>query len=329
MSGAAQTLSYLSLGLTALVSLSAAGDERAGSSHEALNHAPEVLLERMFSAQREIEYEGTLVYLHGHQLATLRIAHRIHDGVSKESLLALSGPIRAVARNERGVTCMMPDTRSFSVPRVQHGDAVLRGVPFDFARIRKYYLLHALGDARIAGRDTDVVGIVPIDNYRYGYRYFIDRETSLPLKIDLMDDAAEPIEQVMFTHVEVYPPSAAPVASVPPATEDHHPQPPAEIRSRWSFSTMPPGFVVVTDPNPVVPAAAMEHLLVSDGIASASVYIEPGDDGGLNGVTRIGAITAAGRRIAGHHAIAIGEVPERTARLLLDGLKPPPPNQTD
>ena len=181
----------------------ASTSDEGHAESQASEQAPESTLQRMTEAQRVVEYEGTLVYLHGAQLSTLRIAHRIDNGRSKESLFALSGPIRAVARNDRGVTCMLSGEHSFSVPRGQQGGGLLRAAPREFERIRQHYLLHALGQSRVAGRDTDVVGIVPLDHYRYGYRFFVDRATGLPLKIDLMGDTAEPIEQVMFTSVDI------------------------------------------------------------------------------------------------------------------------------
>lgn len=303
------------------------GDESAPS--------PEVLLSRMSQAQSQLEYEGTLVYLHGHQLSTLRIAHRVDGGQWRESLLALTGPIRAVARNDRGVTCMLPDSRTISLPSAEGGSTLLPAGPFDFDRIRSHYVLRSLGQSRVAGRDTDVVGIVPLDTYRYGYRFFIDRSTGLALKIDLMDNASEPIEQVMFTDVAIERHAAEQIST--PSTSERgagsaHREyaasdeavaddPPA--RSQWRLSALPPGFRVVmrgVGPAPVGEGAT-QHIVVSDGLASLSVYIEPAGQDGLNGSTRMGATMAVGRTVAGRQVTVVGEVPEATAVMILDGLE--------
>ena len=321
--GAASLIALLTGLLVGLSCASAVDQVQAG---ELAERDPQALLDRMAKAQRSVEYEGTLVYLHGRHLATLRIAHRIDNGVSMESLLALSGPIRAVARNDRGVTCMLSDAKAFSLPRGQRGGNVLRAGPIEFDHIRQNYLLHVLGQSRVAGRDTDVVGIVPRDDYRYGYRYYIDRETGLPLKVDLMNDAGEPIEQVMFTSVDTFPDDARQLGPASTPTE-----PPGAVGDKpaiatqdsgWKPTKMPPGFDVVTSRR----EGAMEHLVIGDGIASVSIYVEPAvasDGGRLVGAARMGAITAIGGRIDGHHATVVGEVPERTAQLLLDGLTPP------
>ena len=287
----------------------------------------EALLSRMNAAQGDLDYEGTLVYLHGQRLAALHITHRVENGVSRESLLALSGPIRAVARNDRGVTCMLPDSQPISVPSGTAGSSLLRSGPFDYDRIRRHYLLHELGASRVAGRDTDVVGLVPRDDYRYGYRFFIDRDSGLPLKIDLMDDRADPIEQVMFTTVAIVPRRAsAPSAPrhVASSLQASAAQEAAAIDAAgWMLTAMPPGFAVIDQHGGPPEAPSLQHLMVSDGLASASVYIEPADGDGLEGATQMGAITAVGRRIGDHQATVVGEVPELTARMLLDGLRPP------
>lgn len=170
----------------------------------AVDRAPEAWLQRMASALATLEYEGTLVYLHGHELSTLRIAQWVDGGQAHESLLALSGPISAIARSRKGVTCVMPDARAISVPRHSgHGAVPLHPGEIDVERLRPHYLIHALGRSRVAGRETQVIGIIPKDNLRYGYRFFIDELTGLPLKTDLMDSTATPIEQVMFTEIQV------------------------------------------------------------------------------------------------------------------------------
>lgn len=297
--------------------------------------SPEVLLSRMSQAQSQLEYEGTLVYLHGHQLSTLRIAHRVDGGQWRESLLALTGPIRAVARSDRGVTCMLPDSRTISLPSTDGSSTLLPAGPFDFDRIRSHYVLRSLGQSRVAGRDTDVVGIVPLDTYRYGYRFFIDQSTGLALKIDLMDNASEPIEQVMFTdvaierhaHDQTSTPSApgrdAKIARQANDAPGHAAGGDPPSRSPWRLSTLPPGFrVVMRGVNPAPSGeGATRHIVVSDGLASLSVYIEPVGQDGLNGATRMGATTAVGRTVAGRQVTVVGEVPEATAAMILDGLE--------
>jgi len=287
---------------------------------------PAEALVRMTDAVKTVEYEGTLVYLYGHHLSTLRIAHRIDGGESRESLLALNGPIRAVARNPHEVTCVLPDAHPISVK--PPSESVLRRAAVNPVALSPYYLIHPLGQSRVAGRDTDVIGIIPRDDLRYGYRFYVDRATGLPLKTDLMDDTATPIEQVMFTELTVIGEPAGDDSGTPPAVEQAAPAEPEPIAGPggdvddaggWYFEGLPPGFHVITHETD---ADAPEHLMVSDGLASVSVYIEPESGAGLRGAANIGAVHAAGQLIAGHQVTAVGEVPARTLDAILAGLRP-------
>jgi len=313
------------------IAVAPASDARAGYADTPPSDAGAVLA-RMAAAMQRWEYEGTLVYLHGHHLTTLRIVHRIDDGESHESLLALSGPIRAVARNGRGVTCVLPDAHPISVEPAHPHSGTLREAPLDAERLAPSYLIHPLGDARIAGRDADVIGIIPRDNLRYGYRFYVDRATGLPLKTDLMDRSSTPIEQVMFTELEVIgeaQPLRSAVASTVEQPESDRPRPnaatnaaanAAETSERWHFARLPRGFRVVGGEQD---AKGRRHLMISDGLASVSVYIEPDRGDGLRGATRLGAVHAAGRVIDDHQVTAVGEVPAETIASILSELRPP------
>lgn len=304
-----------------------ASDARAGYADTPPSDAGAVL-SRMAAAMQRWEYEGTLVYLHGHHLTTLRIVHRIDDGESRESLLALSGPIRAVARNGRGVTCVLPDAHPISVEPPHPHSGMLREAPLDAERLAPSYLIHPLGDARIAGRDADVIGVIPRDNLRYGYRFYVDQATGLPLKTDLMDRSSTPIEQVMFTELEVIgeaQPLRSAVASPAEQPESDRPRPKAaeiaaETSERWHFARLPRGFRVVAGEQD---AKGRRHIMISDGLASVSVYIEPDRGDGLQGATRLGAVHAAGRVIDDHQVTAVGEVPAETIASILSELRPP------
>ena len=60
------------------------------------------------------------------------------------------------------------------------------------------------------------------------------------------------------------------------------------------------------------------HFVLSDGLASVSVYVESDPQEGLEGATRIGAVHAAGDRVSGHQVTVVGEVPvgDRARRCL-------------
>jgi sigma-E factor negative regulatory protein RseB len=300
---------------------------------------PAAQLSRMAAAVEGLNYEGTLVYLADNRLETLHIVHRVDGGRVTERLISLSGPVRAVARHETEVTCALSGDRPISVKRRPEVPVLLRHRAIDPDTVAANYFVHPLGEIRVAGRDTDVVGIIPRDDYRFGYRFYLDRETGLPLKSDLMGAQGDPIEQVMFAAIQVGPSAGQPPGAPAPDAAEGQPAPvavPAALLAGapppvsapgpvatgpWRFRNLPPGFVVRLhegasegDSGPVA------HFLVTDHLASVSVFVEAMGSGGLTGATRIGGFHALGRRIDGYQVTVVGQVPAVTLEAVLSAL---------
>lgn len=268
------------------------------------------LLSRMADAVRSLDYEGTLVYLHENRLEAMSIQHRVDKGKVHERLISLSGPVRAVVRAQERVMCVLPDGHPISVER-SGGGRFLDTEGIDPEALSDHYRVELLGAARIAGRDTDVVGIIPKDALRYGYRFHIDRETALPLKSDLIDQHQEPLEQLMFTSVELHPSDG----SVPEEGSSVRSAPATSPVTRWRFERAPAGFELVMHDEMRQPdGSSIEHFMFTDRLSAYSIYIDQDTDDGLDGVASIGAVHAAGREVGGYQIIAVGEVPMRTVQ---------------
>jgi len=309
---------WLLLGLCCLLPFQGLGAEGRDASDSAPDSlSPSVLLTRMTEAVRSLSYDGTLVYLHQNRLETLSIDHRVEDGQVEERLIALSGPIWAVARDKDRVNCVLTDGRPISF-EYKGGSRFLDTDGIDPQALHAHYSVEYLGRARVAGRETEVVGILPKDDLRYGYRFHIDRETALPLKSDLIDHRHEPLEQLMFTSINVHlsspPQSASPVQAAPslrgaPATTSS---------SQWRFEPIPDGFnLVMQHQIDQSNGTHVEHFLFTDRLSSYSIYIEPASDDGLEGSTNIGTVHAAGRRLDGYQITAVGEVPLVTVQVAI------------
>ena len=96
---------------------------------------------------------------------------------------------------------------------------------------------------------------------------------------------------------------------------------PAPTLAPWRFDALPPGFAVrLHDSWPEGPEGKVEHFLVTDHLASVSVFVEAEGQGGLTGATRIGAVHAVGGRVAGHQVTVVGQVPAETVSSVFAGL---------
>jgi len=290
----------------------------------ASDHAAGEYLTRMADALRSLSYEGTIVYLYESKLETLRIVHRVEEGQIHEQLVSLNGPVRTLTREKGGIICKFSDSHAISVQGQGGGKGMFHAWTLDPGALGDHYRVRILGTARVVGRQTEVVGIIPGDDLRYGYRFYVDRESGLPLKSDLMGQQANPIEQVMFTSLVLLESKGA-----IPADEGQAPRRrPSEAKSvvpdslPWRFDSLPPGFVpVIYNEWRDAGGKPVKHILLSDGLASVSVYVESDPQEGLDGNTHIGAVHAAGKRVAGHQVTVVGEAPLVTVEAVLAGIR--------
>ena len=290
----------------------------------AAGRTPVQQLARMADALRSLSYEGTIVYLHDSKLETLRIVHHVEKGAVHEELISLNGPVRTLTRENGGVTCTLSGSRPISVHGHGVGKDMLHTWTLDPAALSDHYGVYPLGLARVAGRQTEVVGIIPRDRLRYGYRFYLDQDSGLPLKSDLMGRQEGPIEQVMFTSLNLLPsqtPAPAAKGSQPGLLQSAAKSVSSDSLS-WRFDSLPPGFVLVMRDNWLDGGGQpVEHFVLADGLASISVYVESDPKEGLEGGTRIGAVHAAGHRVSGHQVTVVGEVPSETVEAVLAGIR--------
>lgn len=285
-------------------------------------------LDEMSSALESLNYDGTFVYLHDNKMETMRIVHRVDAGGLRERLVSLTGSAREVLRDDKAVTCIMPDNRSVMVGQSRPRQP-FHVVPKDLDRLADNYSFEDAGADRMAGYDARMIVIKPRDALRYGYRFWIDSKTHMLLKSDLTGIDSNPIEQVMFTRLDIG--SDIPADELQPSLNGDgytwHSQMNnrreagvQEKRLQWQVNNLPAGFMLTSQQRKRMrdAQAAAEHLVYSDGLATVSVYIEDASAvrNPLVGHSGMGAMNAYGVRLDDHQVTVVGEVPEATVRMM-------------
>jgi len=285
-------------------------------------------LDEMSSALQTLDYDGTFVYLHDNKLEAMRIVHQLTEGGEKERLVSLTGSPREVLRDDRAVTCIMPDNKSVMVGR-RRPHQPFPVVPRDLDALSDYYHLEDAGDDRMTGNMTRVIKIKPKDALRYGYRFWIDKETRMLLKFDLTGVDGKAIEQVMFTSLGVG--DRIPAAALKPSlTGDGYTWYRQESGDRkpvkntdapgWTVERLPAGFRMVNFQHKRMRQDSVfaEHMVFSDGLATVSVYVEKlaEDKTPVTGPSNMGAMNAYRAEVDGYQVTVIGEVPRATVQMI-------------
>jgi sigma-E factor negative regulatory protein RseB len=284
-------------------------------------------LDAMSDAMQNLDYDGTFVYLHDGKLEAMRIIHRRSSEGVKERLVSLTGSAREVIRDNQSVTCIMPDSKSVMVGRSRSRQP-FPVVPRDLDSIEKYYRFEGAGDDRMAGVMTQVIAITPRDDYRYGYRFWIAKDSKMLLKSDLTGAHGVAIEQVMFTRLGIgneVSEANLPVSPGEDAPAWHHQDIDSTVavasgEPRWVAHWLPEGFSLTNYQRKRMQpgGAGTEHLVYSDGLATVSVYVEmaAADDNTLTGLSGMGAMNAYGIIVDGHQVVVVGEVPAVTVETM-------------
>ena len=76
---------------------------------------PKTWLERMSHAAESLNYEGTLVHMHGGDVDVLQVVHRVENGRVTERITAQSDAGREVIRSGAEETWILPDRQAVLV----------------------------------------------------------------------------------------------------------------------------------------------------------------------------------------------------------------------
>ena len=314
-------------------------------------------MERMAVAVDSTSYQGAYIRIHGDEMETLEIFHRVDDsgGVSLR-LISLDGAGREIVSDSQGVKCYMPDKKSVLVERADPNAPLRSHIGRFSGQFSANYRvldcdrcksadgrmeLDAEGcgscmpgknaEQRMLSMDTVMLAITPVDAYRFGYRLWLDRESAFPIQTQVLNEKGEVIEQVRFTRLVTG--KAVASSSVQTAidaseyewiySEQKH-MPETGV-SRWRAAELPPGFMLtrVSHDGDEGKAESDEHLVFSDGMASVSVFVEQGENPGVKlGLSRLGGANAYSAHINGYYVTAMGEVPPAAVEMIAHHMEP-------
>src|ERR1700680_2792433 len=160
--------------------------EPAPAQKTSLASAPAHWLERMNEALTTRNYDGTFSHWHGGHVEMLRIIHRVQDGTVSERLASRDVSGGEFIRTGASLTCYLPDKRTVLVEQRPPQESLV-AFPAVNDQTASFYDIREVTRTRLNRRDTHVITVSPKDEYRYGYRLWIDDSTDMPLQTPLCD----------------------------------------------------------------------------------------------------------------------------------------------
>ncbi|TDN60859.1 sigma-E factor regulatory protein RseB [Scandinavium goeteborgense] len=301
----------------------------AGSLFFSANASADVssgaLLQQMNLASQSLNYELSFVSINKQGVESLRYRHARLNNQALAQLLQMDGPRREVVQRGNEISYFEPGLDPFTL----NGDFIVDSLPSlvytDFKRLAPYYDFISVGRTRIADRLCEVIRVVARDGTRYSYIVWLDSETKLPMRVDLLDRDGETLEQfrvVAFNVSEqvssnmqtLSTASLPPLLSVPVGDK---------IKFNWLPSWLPQGFVEVAGSRRTLPTidTPVESRLYSDGLFSFSVNVNHANANSSEQVLRTGRRTVSTSVRDSSEITIVGELPPQTAKRVADSIK--------
>ncbi|NNE64115.1 MAG: hypothetical protein HKN34_08530 [Gammaproteobacteria bacterium] len=288
-------------------------------------------IQSMSEAMRNLSYRGNFVYMHDNQLESMSIAHTRNKSGEKERLLSLNGEAREVIRDDKNLTCIWPASRKVVVDFSRKNNFSPIFIPDDIENISQLYNFEMVGKDRIAGQATTVVQIRPKDRFRYGLKFWINKENHLMMKSILVDENNRAVEQVMFTNLELVADPADIVFDAVPVIDENYTlvrfhsgdnSGQTGTESSWQTRSIPAGFrqKSILKRHDVDTNQASYQMVYTDGLASLSIFIEKRSPQLKLGKMSMGAVNAYIRHLDDYMVTAIGEVPEVTVKSMAESI---------
>lgn len=283
------------------------------------------LLQQMNLASQSLNYELSFVSINKQGVESLRYRHARLENQPLAQLLQMDGPRREVVQRGSEISYFEPGLEPFTLT----GDYIVDSLPSlvytDFKRLAAFYDFISVGRTRIADRLCEVIRVVARDGTRYSYIVWLDAETKLPMRVDLLDRDGETLEQfrvVAFTVNErvgsnmenLAKANLPPLLSVPAGEK---------IDFNWSASWLPQGFSEVSSSRRKLPTLDMpvESRLFSDGLFSFSINVNRASQNSSDQMLRTGRRTVSITVRDNAEITVVGELPPQTAKRIADSLK--------
>src|SRR5690554_6560406 len=290
--------------------------------------------DRMARALRTLDFEATLVQAQGQRIQPLVWLHGSYDhNTDLELLIYLNGAdTRALRIGDQTYYYSQAGGNSYTL----QSDVTFGLIPpafyRPFAKIEKHYQIIASGGQRVTGRNAQYLRLISRDDNRYHYDLWVDRDSGMLLKLQMMTPQGEVLEQLQLTsinftdHIPAQLTELEAIQRPPRLYEASQLEAPHfNLRPNW----LPEGFELRRAQHRRLYDTQLptDHYLFSDGLTDVSIYITERRQQGLPELAFQGAESLINTSIDGFAVTVVGKLPVATLhqiaeRMVLDSQGP-------
>lgn len=291
------------------------------------------VLNRIISAARNLNYQGTYVYQRGNQVDSYQIIHLEDEKGEAERRESLDGPPKVMLREGERITCYMPDAKYVNLDRHSVTKLFPALLPDNPSELLKIYSVRLLGEERVAAIDSKVLLLEPRDSFRYPFKLWYDPESGLLLRAALLSNRGgqtQALEQFAFTQLEIGGEITRKMLKPNLKEQDFKAYAEQQARSEvnapveWDLKGVPAGYELVKIVKRQSARGQLTHMLFSDGLSSVSLFIEPLNpkQKPMQGLSVRDATHMYARTVGGYQLTVLGDAPEATVVQFAKSLAP-------
>ncbi|RUO74037.1 negative regulator of sigma E activity [Pseudidiomarina sediminum] len=289
----------------------------------------------MARALRELNFEATLVRSSGTRLEPMTWLHGTYsDGLEAELIVMLNGPDTRIVRLGEDTSYYFQPTDDSYTLRSDVTYGLLPAAFYqNFAALQPHYQVRAAGrGVRVTGRETHYLRILSSDNDRYHYGLWIDSESGMLLKMQMMTPQGEVLEQLQLTTFqerESMPISLSDLRGIPrpPRLHELRQRQPLQfsIQPQW----LPSGFKLLrqTHRNLAATRLPTDYFLFSDGLTEVSVYVTEREAQSLPELGLQGPESIYNTSLQNHAITVVGKLPVATLQRIAENMAAAAPEQ--
>lgn len=289
-------------------------------------------LQRIYSASEKLSYAGTFVYQQGQRVETSRIVHVADSSGPRERLERLDGVPFEIVRSGDEVVCYLPASMTVKIDKQPGGRTFPAILSEQLKDVSANYTVRKGEVERVGGYSCQVLTLEPRDRMRYGHRLWADLSTGMLLKAKTFNEKNELLEQFAFTQIKIG--GAIARDQLKPRyfrqSKDWRIEDSGAIRanlaeSGWTIRSKPPGFRTIAELMRTVGGTeGVGHIVLSDGLAAISVFIEPASGKRpvpQAGPARQGAINVYARPVGNYWITVVGEAPAESVKYVANAVE--------
>ena len=295
------------------------------------NDDPWSIIDKATNATKFLDYKGVFHSQHYEEIKSIEITHATNNDQEFIKLNVLDGSPGEVLSQGKTIYVYNTVDNNVIIQKRKQQRLFPAIFPDNTEGLKNFYRLSVGKSERIAGRISQLVVLAPIDNFRYFHYFWLDKKTFLPLKMVVVDQAENIIEQASFTQINMtkdknldwirpeVDPSKNYIFDDKIVGQDI-------VKNRfWAMQKIPPGYKEVDFISKRIPGLnILSHQLVfSDGLSYVSLFIKPISRGQKPkvGHVNLGANNICARYQNGYQIMAVGSVPLITCNTFSESIK--------